>query len=79
MNLNYPVIEICESTEPNYNQLVLTAIAYTSSKIFQPELRLKNFFGDRELLASVVLVSPQRRMGKPPKKDFLCCRRLHPL
>ena len=37
MNLNCPFVEISKSTEPNYDEIELDAIAYTSSKLFQPE------------------------------------------
>ena len=39
MNFKYPIIETSESIEPNDNNLELNAIAYTFSKIFQPELK----------------------------------------
>ena len=39
MNFNYLVVETSESIEPNDNYLELNAIAYTFSKIFQPELK----------------------------------------
>ena len=38
MNFNCPVVETSESTEPDDN-LELNAIAYTFSKIYQPELK----------------------------------------
>ena len=60
MNFNCPVAETSESIEPNDNNLELNAIAYTFSKIdSNPDF--SSSFGDRELLASVSLVSPQRR------------------
>ena len=40
MNFDYPVFETSESIEPNDNDLELNAIAYTFSKIFQPELKV---------------------------------------
>ena len=54
MNFNCPVAETSESIEPNDNNLVLNAIAYTFSKIdsnlnFNTEYARS--FGDRELLA----------------------------
>ena len=39
MKFKYPVVETSESIEPNDNDLELNAIAYTFSKIFQPELK----------------------------------------
>ena len=39
MNFNCPIVETSESTEPSDNYLVLNAIAYIFSKIFQPELK----------------------------------------
>ena len=55
MNFDCRVAETGESIEPNVNDLELNAIAYSFSKIFEPEL--KQFLGDRKLLASVSLVS----------------------
>ena len=54
MNFNCPVAETSESIEPNDNNLVLNAVAYTFSKIdsnlnFNTEYARS--FGDRELLA----------------------------
>ena len=39
INFNCTVVETSESTEPSNNALELNAIAYTFSKIFQPELK----------------------------------------
>ena len=39
INFNCAVVETSESTEPSNNALELNAIAYTFSKIFQPELK----------------------------------------
>ena len=39
MNFDCPVVETCESIEPNVEDLELNAIAYTFSKIFEPELK----------------------------------------
>ena len=67
MNFNCPVAETrkprSSSIERNYNNLKLNAIAYTFSKI-DSNLNFNNSFGDRELLASVSLVFPQRRTRK---------------
>ena len=70
MNFNYPVAETSESIKPNDNKLELNAIAYKFSKI-DSNLNFNSFFGDRELLASVSLVSPQRRTRKLEKKRTL--------
>ena len=59
MNFNCPVTETSSSTEPNDNNLELNAIAYIFSKI-DSNLNFNNSFGDREPLASVSLVFPQR-------------------
>ena len=66
MNFNRPVAETSSSVEPNDNNLELNAIAYTFSKI-DSNLNFNNSFGDRELLASVSLVFPQRRTRKLKK------------
>ena len=63
MNFNCPVAETNESIKPNDKNLELNAIAYTFSKI-DSNLNFNDSFGDRELLASVSLVSPQRRTRK---------------
>ena len=39
MNFDCPVAETSESIEPNVNDLELNAIAYSFSKIFEPELK----------------------------------------
>ena len=39
MNFNCPIVETGEGIEPSDNYLVLNAIAYIFSKIFQPELK----------------------------------------
>ena len=39
MNFDCPVTEPSESIEPNINDLELNAIAYSFSKIFEPELK----------------------------------------
>ena len=79
MNFNCPVAETSESIEPNDNNLELNAIAYTFSKI-DSNLNLNSSFGECELLASVSLVSPQRRTRKLKKRTLsllwkipLCC------
>ena len=72
MNFNCPVVETSESIEPNDNNLELNAIAYTFFKI-DSSLNFNSSFGDREFLASVSLVSPQRRTRKLKKEHFLCC------
>ena len=77
MNFNCPVAKTSESIEPNDNNLELNAIAYTFSKI-DSNLNFNNSFGDRELLASVFLVSHPRRATKLKKKEHsLCCGRFH--
>ena len=77
MNFNCPVAETNESIEPNDNNLELNAVAYTFSKI-NSNPNFNSSFGDLELLASVSLVSPQRRTRKLKKKyHFLCCGRFH--
>ena len=63
MNFNCPIAETSSSIEPNDNNLELNAIAYTFSKI-DSNLNFNNSFGDRELLASISLVFPQRRKRK---------------
>ena len=79
MNFNCPVAETSESIEPNDNNLELNAIAYTFSKI-DSNLNFNNSFGDRELLASVSLVSPPKRTRKLKERTLsllwkipLCC------
>ena len=66
MNFNCPIAETSSSVEPNDNNLELNAIAYTFSKI-DSNLNFNNAFGDRELLASVSLVFPQRQTRKLKK------------
>ena len=66
MSFNCLVSETSESIEPNDNNLELHAITYTFSKIVS-NLNFNSSFGDRELLASVSLVSPQRRTRKLKK------------
>ena len=66
MNFNCPVTETSSNLEPNDNNVELNAIAYTFSKI-DSNLNFNNSFGDRELLASVSLVFPQRRTKKQKK------------
>ena len=39
MNFDCPVAETSESIEPNVSDLELNAIAYSFSKIFEPELK----------------------------------------
>ena len=79
MNFNCPVAETSSSIEPNGNNFEPNAFAYTFSKI-DSNLNFNNSFGDRELLASVSLVFPQRRTRKLKKitlsllwKIPLCC------
>ena len=69
MNFNCLVTETSSSTEPNDNNLELNAIAYIFSKI-DSNLNFNNSFGDRELLASVSLVFPQRRTRKLKNNTF---------
>ena len=63
MNFNCPVAETSSSIERNGNNLELNVIAYPFSKI-DSNLNFNNSFRDRELLASVSLVFPQRRTRK---------------
>ena len=79
MNFNCPVVETSESIEPNDNNWELNAITYTFSKI-DSNLNFYNSFGDRELLASVSLVSPPKRTRKLKERTLsllwkipLCC------
>ena len=68
LNFNCPVAETSESIGPNDNNLELNAIAYTFSKIDSNlNFNYNSSFGDRELLASVSLVSPQRQTRKLEK------------
>ena len=54
MNFNSPIVVSSECFEPNENDLKLNAVAYTFSKIFQPErTNFNSSFGDRELLTLV--------------------------
>ena len=76
MNFICPVAEISSSIEPKDNNLEVNAITYTFSKI-DSNLNFNNSFGDRELLASVSLVFPQRRTRKLKTKHFFCCGRFH--
>ena len=69
MNFNCPVDETSEGIEPNDNNLELNAIACIFSKI-DSNLNFNITFGDRELLASVSLVSPQRRTRKLKKRTL---------
>ena len=69
MNFNCPVAETSEGIEPNDNNLELNAIAYIFSKI-DSNLNFNITFGDRELLASVSLLSPQRRTRKLKKRTL---------
>ena len=75
MNFNCSVTETSASIEPNDNNLELNAIAYTFS--VDSNLNFNSSFGDRELLASISLVSPPRRTRKLNKDFLLCCGRFH--
>ena len=50
MNFDCPVVETCESIEPNVEDLELNAIAYTFSNIFEPELKQ---FGPSSIVISL--------------------------
>ena len=78
MNFNCPVAETSESIEPNDNNLELSAIAYTFSKIdsnlnFNTEYARS--FGDRELLAfsSEANGETEKRTLRLLWKIPLCC------
>ena len=75
MNFICPVIETSKSIEPNDNNLELNMIAYTFSKIFQPEI--KQFL--RRVIVNYLPTSiseTYKKTGKE-KRHFLCCGRFH--
>ena len=83
MNFKYPVAETSESIEPNDNDLELNVIAYTFLRSSNLNLSIcllgPTSFSDLELLASVSMVSPQRRTRNLKKERFLCSGRFHSL
>ena len=80
INFNCAVIETSVSIEPSNNALELNAIAYTFSKIFQPEL--KQFL--RQMWTPCLhvfgfLSEMNKETEKKKKKQFLCCERCNSL
>ena len=75
MNFICPVIETSRSIEPNDNDFDLNTIAYTFSKIFQPEIK--------QVLRRVIVnylptsISETYRETGKEKRHFLCCGRFH--